>query len=394
MKLKVDPDDFRVEEILRLPVGDRGPYTILKLEKRYWNTLDAIEHAARTLGVSRRLFSRAGLKDRYSRSTQYLSFRGSITRTIREDNYTLTPIGKAMHPVLPGVLEGNRFTIVLRDLRTAETVDIIRNAEEIRTNGVPNYFDEQRFGSARHGRGFFAKELMRQHYKGALKLLLCYGSQEDDRRMRAFKKRCLDQWGNWNGCRALAPALYRRVMEYLEREPQDYQGAIKQIDPEMLNLYLLAYQSFLFNQALARLVREAAQEIAVVRYLAGEFVFHRRLRVAPRILHQTIEMPHEKLGPGAPGGHYLTRVLQDEGILVRQFALRKMRFRGVRFKPFTRSAFITLPDLTVGPAQADERYRGRSKMQLQFVLPGGSYATVVVKRLMIHIPGCPLTSNE
>ena len=199
MKIKVKPEDFVVRELINLPISKNGNYTILKLEKRHWNTLDVIDWVARMLAVPKTLFSRAGLKDRYSLSTQYLSFKGDFKKTIKEKNFTLTPISKTDQPVSPYLLIGNSFSITLRCLTSNETEKIFKNHEEIRDFGIPNYFDEQRFGSARHGKGFFAKKLMLEHYKGALKLLLCYPDREDKKQTKVFKNLCRENWGRWQG---------------------------------------------------------------------------------------------------------------------------------------------------------------------------------------------------
>jgi tRNA pseudouridine13 synthase len=76
MKLKVTPEDFIVRELIDLPLSPKGRYTLLRLEKRFWNTLDVIRHLAGLLSVPRSKFFRAGLKDRYASSTQYLSLDG------------------------------------------------------------------------------------------------------------------------------------------------------------------------------------------------------------------------------------------------------------------------------------------------------------------------------
>jgi len=52
MKLKVTPEDFIVRELIDLPLSPKGRYTLLRLEKRFWNTLDVIRHLAGLLSVA------------------------------------------------------------------------------------------------------------------------------------------------------------------------------------------------------------------------------------------------------------------------------------------------------------------------------------------------------
>ncbi len=383
MKIKVRPEDFVVEELINVSITKSGPYTVLKLKKRYWNTLDVIDYVARRLRVSKRLFSRAGLKDRYSLSTQYLSFKGNMKHTIKEKNFTVTPIGNAKKPITPLCLTGNRFSLTLRNLKPKEIENIFENHHQIKIFGVPNYFDEQRFGSARHRKGVFAKELMLKHYKGALQLLLCYSYKEDSRAVKCFKYCCHEQWGKWKECLPLAIKHYRGIIRHLAAHPQDYRGAIKQIDKELLNLYLLAYQSYLFNQTLSLFIEQYGDKITKVPYSLGNFVFYRSLQEFQALHNLKIPMINDKTPLNSITGAAIKSVLAGEGVTQRDFALRKMRFRGVRFKHFLRPAIIMPKNFLLKRPQPDEIYKDSEKLKLQFTLPAGSYATILIKRLVI-----------
>lgn len=383
MKIKVRPEDFVVEELINVPITKSGHYTVLKLTKRYWNTLDVIDFLARRLRVSRRLISRAGLKDRYSLSTQYLSFKGNIKHTIREKNFTLTPIGKTKHSITPRCLIGNRFSITLRSLETPAIETIFENYNNIKAFGIPNYFDEQRFGSARHRQGFFAKELMLKHYKGALKLLLCYPYKEDSKHVKIFKKFCQEHWRHWQDCLSLTPKNFQRIIRCLITRPKDYKGAIKTINRELLNLYLLTYQSYIFNQVLSIFVAQYGDGITEVPYSMGTFVFYRSLQDPQILCNLTIPMINEKTSLQGSPGTVIKTVLAREGVTRKDFALQKMRFRGVQFKHFLRPAIFIPRNFSLGRPQHDDVYKNKEKLTLQFILPAGSYATLLIKRLMI-----------
>lgn len=384
MKIKVSPEDFVVEELIDLSVAKRGPYTILKLQKRYWNTLDVIDFCARKLSVSKKLFSRAGLKDRYSLSTQYLSFKGHLREIIREKNFTLVPVGKTQKPILPHFMVGNSFSIILRSLNNTEIDKISKNYHIITKHGMPNYFDEQRFGSVRHRKGFFAKELMLKHYKGALKLLLCYPYKEDRRQEKIFKNFCNENWGKWQGCLRLAPKKYRRIINYLIYNPKDYKNAIKTIDKELLNIYLLAYQSYLFNQTVNYVIEEHGIDNANMPYSVGHFLFYSKLKTGLESIKK-IKIPilNEKVILKGHKDNIIKSVLDKEGIKLKDFALKKMRFRDVRFKSFLRPIILFPKNFHLGKIKDDEIYKNKKKIKLKFTLPPGSYATLLIKRLLV-----------
>lgn len=383
VKIKVRPEDFVVDELVDLPIRKKGLYTILKLEKRYWNTLDVIDFVARKKHLKRTQFSRCGLKDRYSLSMQYLSFKGDIRNIIKEEHFTLTPIGKSDVPIHPKMLRGNAFSITLRNMTDAEVRKVHASAQDIITHGFPNYFDEQRFGSARHRQGFIAKKLIIGHYKGALKLLLCYPYKEDGSRSRRFKQYCTYHWRDWKGCLTIAPPFYRPIIEHLVKYPKDFKGAIKMIDREFLNLYLLAYQSLLFNEVLLRVVKKYGVGKVSMKYSQGEFVFYRQLSSTADVIDLSIPMINEKTKLAGDIGNFARTVLKKEGVTLKGMGLQKMRLRGVRFKSFGRKAIVFPADLMITKPQPDEIYRGRYQCQVNCVLPPGTYATILIKRLLL-----------
>lgn len=383
MKIKVKPEDFVVNELVNLPLAKGGDYTILRLQKKYWNTLDVINFAAKKLSLSKKLFSRAGLKDRYSLSTQYISFRGRFEKPVREKNFTLTPIGTAHEAITARVLIGNSFSITLRSLHKSEANSILKNYAEVKEYGLPNYFDEQRFGSARHRKGFFAKELMLKHYSGALKLLLCHPYREDNKQDKYFKNFCREHWGQWQECFDRTPSRYRKIIHSLLEDRKNLRKAIKTIDKEVLNLYLLAYQSYLFNRVLYSLVEDHGNGNVAVAHSVGHFLFYRSLRDIQRFKKLLIPMLSEKVKLPESVVHIAEHILDMEGITLRDFRLNHMRFRGVRFKSFTRAPLLFPQYFSLGKLEDDELYPNLKKMKLTFTLPPGSYATLLVKRLLI-----------
>jgi tRNA pseudouridine13 synthase len=383
MKLKVTPEDFIVRELIDLPLSPKGRYTLLRLEKRFWNTLDVIRHLAGLLSVPRSKFFRAGLKDRYASSTQYLSLDGHFEKTIQEKNFTVTPLGRTQQPVSAAVLLGNQFTITMRKLTSHETGSIEQNAAEITQQGLPNYFDDQRFGSARHRKGFFARALMHGHYNGALKLLICYAHKEDSARVKRFKSCCEQHWGDWQHCLHAVPREYRGIMNYLSEHPRAIRSALRQIDPEYGNLYLLAYQSYLFNKMVGYLIDEYGIQKTTVPYLVDDFIFYRNLKNHDRLVQMKLPMITHDLSSRFPEASLVRSVLAEEGITLKSFSLNKMRFRGIRFKQHWRPVIMIPKDISILSIEPDDRYPGKKKLTLEFTLPPGSYATLVIKRLLL-----------
>jgi len=239
------------------------------------------------------------------------------------------------------------------------------------------------FGSAKHGQGFFAKKLMLGHYKGALQLILATPFKEDSQQEKQFKHFCREHWGQWTECLNRAPPSYQRMVRVLTRNRRDLKGAIKTISREMLNLHILAYQSFIFNESLKKYVTDCGSNTVTMPYSLGSFIFYRKLVDVDTSSQCTIPMVSEKAPLRGEVGSLIKSVLDKEGLTIRDFSLRAMRFRGVRFKPFTRNALFFPQGFTCGKPANDDLDAKKKKMKIAFTLPPGSYATLLIKRLML-----------
>lgn len=72
-RIRVLPEDFVVEERLLYPLDGTGPHAYLEIEKRLCNTDDVARSLARFLGVARREVGYAGRKDRVAVTRQWFS---------------------------------------------------------------------------------------------------------------------------------------------------------------------------------------------------------------------------------------------------------------------------------------------------------------------------------
>jgi tRNA pseudouridine13 synthase len=72
-------------------------------------------------------------------------------------------------------------------------------------------------------------------------------------------------------------------------------------------------------------------------------------------------------------------VLAGRGIVRPDLNLRG--FHSAYFKSFYRKAFVGVEGLLAGDVVSDDEYRGKKAVTLSFELPGGSYATMLLKAL-------------
>jgi len=383
MKLKARPEDFQVFEQLRIRLKRAGPFSIYRLQKRFWNTLDVIRELEQRHGLHR--IGRAGLKDRYSVSTQYISIPGRGPCSIREKNYSLEFAGMADEPVSRELLLGNNFDITIRALTTDESSAIEQALPSVIRFGFPNYYDEQRLGSARHGQGFIARRLIDGHFNGALKLYLATPSPADDPKTRRTKSLISENWGHWVECVKLVRPEARPVIQYLIRKPRDFKGAVGLIPRNLLELFVGAYQAWVWNETMSATLRSLGVPTRTVEYSHGSLAFWNKLSPEHEAFLSQLVIP--AVGPGAefPGeriARIAAEVLSRDGLTLEALKM-KVRVHGVFFKAYQRRARIVPERVKVTKPVPDDIYPGRSMLTLSLFLPAGSYATMLIKRLSL-----------
>jgi tRNA pseudouridine13 synthase len=270
-------------------------------------------------------------------------------------------------------------------MSAAEVRAVEANLESLRSFGIPNYYDEQRFGSARHGGGFMGKAIFLGRREEALKLYFL-PSKHDDQKTRKLKKCVTASWGRWSECLPLAFGQYGRILSYLAGHPRAFHKALALVERRFLVFVLNAYQSFLFNEILRLRMAALAQEHGLptvsVPYAFGAFLFPQSYPppLFEQLLRSTLPVPgHDSRIPELAVRCIVDRVLDGEGISLEDLRVRQMQklsAHGVE-----RRALVVPEDLADPVVSADDMYPGRRKMALSFFLPRGSYATLVIKRL-------------
>jgi tRNA pseudouridine13 synthase len=386
MKLKQQPDDFRVEEITDVVPSDAGPFALYRLEKCGWTTPDALAALRRRWKVEPRRVSYGGLKDRHAATLQYLTIFHGPRRGLHHHDVAVTYLGQTARPYTSHDIRRNRFVLTLRALGDPERERAERALPRLAAEGVPNYFDDQRFGSvAGEKREFIARLLVRGRFEDALRLALT-GPYEFDRNEQKKEKRILEaHWGAWPACKERLPRGHARsLVDYLCAHPGDFRGAVARLRPELRGLYLSAYQSHLWNRLLARWLRQHVppEQLRPVRLRLGEVPFHTGL--GPELHRQlaTLSLPlpsaRLKLEPDDPRAELVRAVVAEEGL-----ELRDLQVKGVREMFFSRGerAALCMPHGLGFELAADELHRGKNKLTLRFELERGCYATLIVKAM-------------
>lgn len=387
MKLKQRPEDFQVEELTDVQPVDTGPFALYRLEKRGWTTLDALTALRRRWKIDHRRVSYGGLKDRHAHTIQYVTvFRGP-RRRLTHQGVSVEYLGQVREPFTSRDIRGNRFRLVLREIgeHEREKKNLTQALEEIRRDGIANYFDDQRFGSVGDGKHFVAREMVLERYEDALRLALT-GPYDYDRAPQKKEKKILrEHWGDWKTCRDLLPAYPElSLLDHLVFHPEDFRGALARLRPDLRTLYLSAYQSHLWNRMLARWLREhlRPEQLKLIPLCLGNVPMHHGLdedqRRALADLFLPLPTARLHLEPTDSRLALIGAVLKEEGLELSQLKLKG--FRTMFFSKGDRAA-LCLPEGLRYSFSADEIHPGKEKLELAFDLPRGSYATLVAKRV-------------
>jgi tRNA pseudouridine13 synthase len=186
--IKSVPEDFIVEELPAYAPSGEGGHTFLFIEKRGLTTDEAVSELSRALGVRREDAGVAGQKDRQALTRQWVSLPGDVAekaRTFVLESLKVLQTAKHPHKLRTGHLLGNRFTITIRSVTEGES-RARAVLEELGRRGLPNYFGQQRFGArgdnAARGRALVKGELKRGMGRGERRLLVsAYQSERFNR---------------------------------------------------------------------------------------------------------------------------------------------------------------------------------------------------------------------
>lgn len=320
--IKEKPEDFIVEEIYKVDLDKKGNYSYFILEKKNWNTNDAIKAIASRLRVNEKYFNVAGIKDKQAITKQLVSVskvsRDRLER-LKIKDIQIQFVGYGKERLKLGQLFGNSFKIVVRNL----------DKKYDKINFIENYFDDQRFGGRNH---LLGHSLVRKSYRQ-----VCY-------------------------------------MLRLKWEKGDYIGALRKLGKKLVRFYINSYQSWLWNRALVEYFKPRYKNFRQVEYSVGEFIFSNEQTQSIKfpIVGFLTEFDNKEIM------EIYEKLMKKEKINKESFIFRD--FPEISSEGNERDILIDLKDLKVKYVK-DELHKSKLKAIVEFSLPAGSYATVVIKKM-------------
>lgn len=391
MKIKQKARDFRVRELLRDDyLRPRGRYRIYRVTKTKLTSLEAAATLADMAGVAAGEIGIAGLKDRQGVTTQYMSVASKKPVFLRTPSLRIEPVGFAERELTSEASTGNAFELTLRGVSRASRAELEKSVEAVREQGVPNYFGEQRFGNLRYNQGWIARDLALGEHERALRELLSARSENDNEHSRKFKAALAARWGDWRACRDIAGKFgaHHSVFEHLARNDGDFAGAFRRVATRVRLIHLYAWQSHLWNRAVARYIESVtnASDRIEVATPEGRLFFSTGAMSLDPTMQGVFRLPGEQLADVVHERQreLLAEALAREGLRPEQFRISGVP--GFQLKGEDRALAVRAGNLRVAEQREHGRWESRSiagaRLRLSFDLPRGAYATIVLQRLL------------
>ena len=323
--LRAHDDDFVVDEELPYAPSGAGDHIFVRIEKRGRTSPEAAQALARALGVRDRDIGIAGMKDRRAVTRQWMSLPPPVTPeqalAVALPDVRVLEAHRHPHKLRTGHVRANRFVLRVRDTSegAGERARAILTALA-QAPGAPNWYGEQRFG--------------RDGDNAARGKALVTGARSlgRDRRMDRLMVSALQSqlFNDWLVAR-LASGLYRTAIagDLLHKHGG---GMFACEDPET----------------------------DTARLLAGELV------VTGPMFGDRMRSPADGSAAAAREAEILAREGLDRGA----FAAVRAIAEGTR-----RDATIEVRDVAVVTVDS-------STIEVAFALPGGAYATAVMREIM------------
>ncbi|KAI0420027.1 pseudouridine synthase [Xylaria grammica] len=262
--------------------GGSGPYLHFSLYKENKDTMDALNHMAKTLRIHPKAFGAAGTKDRRAVTVQRVSIKGRNPNSLvvvneRINNIKIGDFKYAQDPIRLNDHDGNEFVIVLKNcvfsgtenIRFDEKLSVAKSTidsalTQVIKHGFINYYGTQRFGTHQIGTQEVGMKILKEDFAGAIQALLSYdplllqdsqdqdcakgAHKEDINRARACSK-FLETKDSRVALDYLPPRCHveKTVIQHLGKSPTDFVGALMSINRSMRTMYGHAYQSLVWN---------------------------------------------------------------------------------------------------------------------------------------------------
>jgi len=401
-------DDYQAHSFSE---DSKDRYTTFNLIKVNKDSFEALREISQALRVPLHLIYYSGLKDKCSISVQKVSVKGNFVEKLKKlklrDLFfrSIKPTKKA---IKIGGNKGNNFTIVIRNIKNVgkikERIEDIINILNLK--GFPNYFGLQRFGTFRTNSHVVGRYLLENNYERAFNEFVTTNYSTESPHIQLMRQN-LKISGDLEEFYENFPKsmkFERDMVKYLIDHPGDYKGTFTTLPVDLKNLLISAFQSYLFNKMITLRVKKGFSlfepvngdiisildddkgYITQIKYKYGERGgrYDKYLKKAIKLNRATIVVPIVGYETDLDELPLIKAVFEE---LIEQEGIDKNIFRSnvlrdIEFKGAIKAMTVKPIGLKVIQFEDDDIFPDKKKLKIEYSLPKGSYATVLLRELM------------
>ena len=393
-RLRQLPEDFMVEEVLvngsiaRIEPSNianitrHGRYLICVLVKRKMDIFQAVRTIANKLDVSTERVQIAGIKDANAVTAQHVSVSRMLpeqAKQIKMSNLWLYPLQFSNEKIHSGMLFGNRFQVIVRAVNHPKST-IMERLESTRQKllqlgGCPSFFGHQRFGTTRAITHIVGKHIILGEWEEAALAFLAKPSPYEHPESREARQRLLDVQNCKEALSYFPPKLVyeRQMIGHLAKRHRDFVGAFHRLPKKLCQLFVNAYQSYLFNRFLSQRIQDNIQLKKPLKEDYTLTVNNENCLALPLIGYKLVPSTGKQ-------GEIERRILEEEGIEPQNFRVSGMP--DISSKGKLRTALMELIDFNIEKPTKNCYSPSAKVIPLNFMLRKGSYATIVLREFM------------
>ncbi len=341
-KIKQKKEDFIVNEISLQPDFyhyNKSDFSYLWIEKRGMTTFDALDEIKKVFNLNHKDVSVQGLKDEDGVTSQLISVRKIIFQkdlklfnkkfTLYDYKLQIKSIeGYGKESVVPRLLHGNNFKLVIRNLNQKTAQSFYNYCENNRFVSFLNYYDNQRFGivGGPYNTHLIGKAIINRDWITAYK---------------EFEKSKNSELAN--------------IKNPIKINDIHCQKFFKQINFAKVRFFVSSYNSYLWNKKTSNYIDEIKED--TFQYSFSE------IGLLSLIKDRTFQIHN---------------VLSVDG-----YEIDENTYKTV-LKEFTRNLFVTTTIFPINIGR-DELNKDKHKIQISFFLPTGCYATMLIKQIFLKL---------
>ncbi|XP_062346796.1 pseudouridylate synthase 7 homolog isoform X1 [Cinclus cinclus] len=241
----------------------RGSYCHFVLYKENKDTMDAINVLSKFLRVKPNIFSYMGTKDKRAITVQEIAvLRITAQRLAHLNkclmNFKLGNFSYKNHPLKLGELQGNHFTVVLRNI-TGTDDQIEQAMHSLREIGFINYYGMQRFGTTAVPTYQIGRAILQNSWNEVMDLILKPRPGAE----KGYLVKCREEWAKTKDpAAALKKLPVKRCVEgqllrgLLKYGMKNIISAFGIIPRNNRLMYIHSYQSYVWNNMVSKRIEE------------------------------------------------------------------------------------------------------------------------------------------